>query len=139
MQRSTARDCWVMTSTHNDTSSEGLYVIQGFRFQTVAAQPASPARLQLQPAQPAGVGDLPRRHGGGRGRWPSLWRCRFGRLIPWPDGGGAQGRLLLRGSRSSWRRLAGLAASGPRRRSGGCGRSSYSSTLRPTSPSPKVT
>ena len=137
MQR-TARDCWIMTSTHNDTSSEGLYVIQGFRFQTVAAQPATRALQDCncnRPSPPV----FETCHGGERGRWPSLWRRRFGRLIPWPDGGGAQGRLLLRGSRSSWRRLAGLAASGPRRRSGGCGRSSYSSTPRPTSPSPKVT
>ncbi|PUZ55217.1 hypothetical protein GQ55_5G194500 [Panicum hallii var. hallii] len=58
--------------------------------------------------------------------------------MPLPDGGGAQGRLLLRGSPSSWRRLAGSAANGPRRRSGSCGRSSSSSTPRPTSPSPKA-
>ena len=54
MQR-TARDCWIMTSTHNDTSSEGLYVIQGFRFQTVAAQPATRALQDCKPAQPTGV------------------------------------------------------------------------------------
>ena len=101
-----------------------------------AARDASPARLQTGAAHRCVCETS---HGGERGRWPSPWRRPFGRLISLPDGGGAQERLLLRGSRSSWRRLAGLAASGPRRRSGGCGRSSYSSTPRPTSPSPKVT
>uniref|UniRef100_A0A0A9G1J8 Uncharacterized protein n=1 Tax=Arundo donax TaxID=35708 RepID=A0A0A9G1J8_ARUDO len=56
--------------------------------------------------------------------------------MPWLDGGGAQ-RSLLCGSSSPWRRLAESTANGPRRSLGGCGRSSSSSTRKPTSPNPK--